>query len=323
MKYAVISDIHGNLPAFEAVLNDAKAQGAERYLILGDYYLDFPYPNQVAEKLKSMENAVIIAGNKEMNLNVPQLKPQPDTDSQYGAIQWNYHELTKENQAYLCGLPGEHSFYDENGAYLYLRHDDFPLFPNTNLKQLTSMRYFMKMREKPFDAQEYLEYVYTLLMEDAAFQNRLFELPDGAYLSGHTHVQWYVKQNGKLILNPGSCGQPLDFDPDAPYSLISFNNGDWVVEQRRVPYDRDLAETALKNSGLYRCAKAWSDIAVLQLHSGVDTISFFLRYAIKKARKLGDYAYPITNESWDCAISRWPEEKEAFLEGFLQEDLSK
>lgn len=65
MKYAVISDVHGNMDALEAVLADARKQGAEGYLFAGDYCLSLPYPEEVINTIRKIENAVIIRGNEE------------------------------------------------------------------------------------------------------------------------------------------------------------------------------------------------------------------------------------------------------------------
>ena len=65
MRYAVISDIHGNMDALEAVLADARKQGAEGYLFAGDYCLSLPYPEEVIDRIRKIENAVLIRGNEE------------------------------------------------------------------------------------------------------------------------------------------------------------------------------------------------------------------------------------------------------------------
>lgn len=65
MRYAVISDVHGNMDALEAVLADARKQGAEGYLFAGDYCLSLPYPEEVIDRIRKIENAVLIRGNEE------------------------------------------------------------------------------------------------------------------------------------------------------------------------------------------------------------------------------------------------------------------
>ena len=54
MKYAIISDIHGNLPALEAVIADAEQQGADKFLFLGDYYRNLPLGNEVTDVIRKL-----------------------------------------------------------------------------------------------------------------------------------------------------------------------------------------------------------------------------------------------------------------------------
>lgn len=64
MKIAVLSDIHGNLTAFNAVLNDINKLDIDTFIIAGDHIVDCPQPNEVLEKIKSL-NAYVIKGNRE------------------------------------------------------------------------------------------------------------------------------------------------------------------------------------------------------------------------------------------------------------------
>ena len=68
MKFAIISDIHGNYPALKAVLEDAKLKGAERFLFAGDYCLSGPWPNECMAEIRAIEDKYIIRGNEEKYL---------------------------------------------------------------------------------------------------------------------------------------------------------------------------------------------------------------------------------------------------------------
>ena len=65
MRYAVISDIHGNYPALKAVLADAGTQGTDTYLLLGDYTVVFPWVNEVTETIRGLKPSFVIRGNGE------------------------------------------------------------------------------------------------------------------------------------------------------------------------------------------------------------------------------------------------------------------
>ena len=71
MKYAVISDIHGNAPALRLALADAAAQHVDGYLLVGDYCISAPWAREVVDILRGLPNAHIIRGNDEAHLDVP------------------------------------------------------------------------------------------------------------------------------------------------------------------------------------------------------------------------------------------------------------
>ena len=68
MRYAVISDIHGNKPAFDTVLADAKQQGIDDFIFAGDYCLSGPFSDECISTLREIENKVMIRGNEERYL---------------------------------------------------------------------------------------------------------------------------------------------------------------------------------------------------------------------------------------------------------------
>ena len=78
MKYAVISDIHGNDIALSNVIRDAKKHGVDAWIFAGDYCIDAPWPKEVIETLQSMENAFIVRGNEEKLLHIPEGDFFPD-----------------------------------------------------------------------------------------------------------------------------------------------------------------------------------------------------------------------------------------------------
>ena len=106
MTTAIISDIHGNLPALEAVLEDARDQGAERYVFLGDYIFDMPWSNGVCRRIMDIGNAVVISGNKEQRL--PSLRltdPEAEGCDQVASVYQHLRELEPEIATWLKGLP--------------------------------------------------------------------------------------------------------------------------------------------------------------------------------------------------------------------------
>lgn len=68
MKFAVISDIHGNLPALDAVLEDAEKSGVDSYIFAGDYCISNPYPDECISRVRAIANKYVVRGNEEKYL---------------------------------------------------------------------------------------------------------------------------------------------------------------------------------------------------------------------------------------------------------------
>lgn len=83
MKYAVIADIHGNMPALRAVLEDARQQGAQAWLLAGDYCVSAPWFNKVVSCIRSLPDTRIIQGNEESFMHLPD-----EPDAQFAVSRW-------------------------------------------------------------------------------------------------------------------------------------------------------------------------------------------------------------------------------------------
>ena len=68
MRFAIISDIHGNLPALNAVIEDAKNNNVDSFIFVGDYCLSNPYPNECIQRMRDLDKKYIIRGNEEKYL---------------------------------------------------------------------------------------------------------------------------------------------------------------------------------------------------------------------------------------------------------------
>ena len=105
LKYAIISDIHGNIHAFKAVLTDAASQGVDMYLLLGDYASSFPYGNDVVDIIRNLGSCVAIRGNGEGYLiDLQGRNPAELTNEQFKPVYWAYQSLSAENMEYIAKL---------------------------------------------------------------------------------------------------------------------------------------------------------------------------------------------------------------------------
>ena len=204
---AALYDVHGNLPALEAVLEDAAAAGASRFVLGGDYALFGPWPAETVERLRPLD-AQWIRGNGERWTAHP--KDAPWDDVVQGAIRASRAELGEEAVAELAALPESVTVGDTRFVHGSPASDVISFLP------------------QPGD-------------DDAAM---LAGVTEDRLVFGHTHVQFQRHGAGGVeLVNPGSVGMPFDGDHRAAYGLIG---DDGEVELRRVVYDRVKSATAAR-----------------------------------------------------------------------------
>jgi predicted phosphodiesterase len=205
---AVLYDVHGNLAALDAVLADAHAAGATRFVLGGDYALFGPWPAETVERLRSLEAAEWIRGNGERWTASP--ADAPENPVVQGAIAASRDALGEDTVAALAALPESHSV----GDCLFVHGSP-----------ASDVRSFL-----PDPAPDEPE-----LLAGVAADRLVF---------GHTHLQFRRHAAGGIeLLNPGSVGMPFDGDPRAGYALIG---DDGEIEARRVVYDRVASAAAVR-----------------------------------------------------------------------------
>ncbi|MDR0906838.1 MAG: metallophosphoesterase family protein [Oscillospiraceae bacterium] len=306
-KIALISDIHGNLPALEAVIADARARGVTQFLLLGDYITDFPYPNEIAELLQSLENATIIRGNKEERLEGFR-RDNPDwlALEQMAPARWNLRELTDANADYLFGLP-DTAELEFGGMTLFATHSlrEF-CFKASKLREINSSGWLRgRMRTDPIPRGGYLAHVNVSIDASPEVAAELAAMPRGIYAFGHNHLQAHWRRGDALFVNPGSCGFASDFAVGAPYTILTAANDEIAVEEIRVEYDIDALITATKRSTMYEAAPVWCEAAARTILTGEDLIGDFLHHAIAVGEAAGDTDFPVSDATWRRAWETW------------------
>jgi diadenosine tetraphosphatase ApaH/serine/threonine PP2A family protein phosphatase len=205
---AVLYDIHGNLPALDAVLTDAWDAGATGYLLGGDYALFGPWPTETVARLDELD-AVWIRGNGERWTASPD--DAPDDEVVQGAIAASRSELGDSLVERLAALPEQHV----SGEVRFCHAS-----PPSDVRGFSP--------EQSDDDVELLA---------AVGEDQLFV--------GHTHIQFRRRssERGIEVVNPGSVGMPFDGDTRAAYALIAH---DGEVELRRVAYDHERSAAAVR-----------------------------------------------------------------------------
>jgi predicted phosphodiesterase len=203
---ALLYDIHGNLPALEAVLEDARAAGAERFLLGGDYGLFGPWPADTLTRLRELEPATWIRGNVDRWT----ADPQGLDDTTLEAVAACREELGAASAAELGALPEQ--VVVDGTRYCHA-------------SPLSDMRSFLPEPSSEDDE----------LLSGASERRIVF---------GHTHLAFSRRrEDGVELVNPGSVGMPLDGDPQAAYAIVRV---DGAIEHRRVGYDHERSAAAVR-----------------------------------------------------------------------------
>jgi diadenosine tetraphosphatase ApaH/serine/threonine PP2A family protein phosphatase len=235
VRYLVISDIHANLEALEAVLASARGLSPERILVLGDLVGYGADPNAVAERIRGLNPHALIRGNHD--------KVGSGLESAEGfnavarsAIRWTYDTLTPVNREWLAQLPTGPVVVDD---LMEICHGT------------------------PFDEDAYV-------FDDLDALRALHAAQRPLCLFGHTHVQIGYALDGvhftlttlaegrplsvavpdgtRHLLNPGSVGQPRDGDPRAGFGIVDTDRRETLLY--RIDYDIDKAQRRILEEGL-------------------------------------------------------------------------
>ncbi|MGH2978744.1 MAG: metallophosphoesterase family protein [Solirubrobacterales bacterium] len=204
---ALLYDIHGNLPALDAVIEDARAQGADEFVLGGDYALAGAWPLECVKRIESLTGAWI-RGNTERWLEDPSDAPDEDL----------LHRLIEHCRDQLGGGRVEGLF---------------------NLPPSLSVDGALVCHASPNDD------TLTFMPEPTEGDHELLaNTEEEIVFFGHSHIQFQRQAEGdRLLVNPGSVGLPFDGNRRAAYALW---RGGRDVELRRVQYDSDAYATQVR-----------------------------------------------------------------------------
>ncbi|HBR15370.1 MAG TPA: metallophosphoesterase [Candidatus Omnitrophica bacterium] len=229
MRYAVLSDIHGNLEALQAVIQACRQQRVEAFLCVGDTVGYGANPQECLEILRGLK-AISVAGNHDWAVS-GKLDFSYFTEDGQAAVLWTRNKIAFEQFNYL------------NSLELVYKNEDV-ILAHGSLDQPAQFNY----------------------LEDLPQAQEAFPLMDrGICFVGHTHVPRIFIQRGeksyftqilemelsaddKYIVNVGSVGQPRDGNSLASYGI--YDTGMAMIDIKRVPYDIPTAQRKILEAGL-------------------------------------------------------------------------
>ena len=306
MRYAILSDIHGNAYALEAVLADATKREVDAFIFLGDYCSPLPWSNEVIEMIRHIDKATVICGNNEGYFVDLQGKDHTTwTNKQFMPTYWHYRQLRPENLAYILSLPKTASIADET-TQIHLSHSSNIFIGKTKLWPFHTSTFRKMMEKEAFNHEEYLKLALDTVLSHPELVDDILALPAGVYLNGHNHLQFHMEYDCKLFINPGSCGASADFNPAASYSILQISDGHPEVEECKVSYDYISVAKTLQQSTFALEMPEWTEIQVRQLLEAKEYTSYFLSHLQATCRRMNlPDAMPVSNEVWDAAIKTW------------------
>lgn len=228
MRFGLISDIHANLVALETVLDDMGP--VDQYWCLGDIVGYGAQPNECVETLLDLDHVAII-GNHDA-ASIGKASPRSFNGEARRAIEWTARQLTKENTNYLKSLP---ETMEHNQVLLVHGSPRDPVWEYiTNQEQAQEA---FNDTETPYI---FVGHTHVPIVFVRDSQGKIFDgVPeDGMALRLGAE---------RVLLNPGSVGQPRDGDPRAAYAVVDSDK--LMVEFHRVEYDIEEAQRRMKSSG--------------------------------------------------------------------------
>lgn len=232
--YILISDIHANLPALEAVLEDVAKGNPAAIYHLGDLVGYAPWPNEVVARLRDAKIPGV-AGNYDSTVATDykhcgcKADTPHDEELAHISYEWTRKAVTPDTKAFLGGLPFRIDIKPHGG---HVAGPTIMLFHATPVNNLV---YVTEDRTDGF---------LSKMAQQAAAQ------AGDVICFGHTHKPWHRVVDGIHFVNTGSVGRPKDGDPRACYVILDMSEEAPVIGFARVKYDIELAVTAIRDNEL-------------------------------------------------------------------------
>jgi predicted phosphodiesterase len=278
MLLALLSDVHANLPALEAILADAQHFRPDAYVVAGDLS-GGPHPAETIGLLRSRLSH-IIRGNGEGYLLQFWQGDAPlewQTQQQFGFMRWNAYHVQEEDREFITALPEELS---------------------VTLASLPAIRVAHGSPGRPTGG------IHPERDGGREVEEALARMEERVLVCGHTHEQWQAQVDGRLVVNPGAVCGTCDGTVGARYALLEWRGGRWQAKLKQVDYNIAEVRRAFRDSGLLDEGGAFARAVVAGIETGVDVTRALLGHAnrLKEARGFGGARF-VSDELWDEAAT--------------------
>lgn len=278
LRLLLVADIHGNLPALEAVIVEAERQGIDGVIAAGDM-VGGPQPNEVIALLLACDAWMIQGNNEKYMLGYQEhsLPPEWFSYRQFGSARYSYQLMDQMTLHTIKKLPEQRTLVFAGLAPVRVVHGsprriDELVYPDRDPN------------------------ILPVLLKD---------LEEAVLLCGHTHLCWKFCLDGKLAVNPGAVTGGLNGDPRAQFAILDWDGRHWQANLQAVAYDVDLAETAYRQSGLLLEGGPISRACLESFHTGKNVPLEFVTFANQTAKEMGINEPYVPDEIWELAEKRF------------------
>lgn len=233
MRLAVISDIHANLPALDAVLDDIAARQPDAVVVAGDLVNRGPQPDEVLDRLRPLAYPTVKGNHERYVLNAADAVDPTEGGESFEPARWTMRRLSVGQLAYLRDLPFSLHVDDLLVVHASPRNDQDGVFVRTTETEL---------HEK---LNSYARVV-----------------------CGHTHVSLIRHWVGGLVVNVGSAGNSFEGDPRARYGWFEKRANGWHTEIVALPYDVDAVLRAFDEGDYLESAGPMARLFRLEFATG-------------------------------------------------------
>ena len=279
MKIAILADIHGNVPALEAVLADVATQAVDRVVVNGDMVNRGPRGSDVMRRLADEDVAYTLGNHDDlMRKWIERDEDLPASwfdDPFWRATGWCAERLQRDGWIeVLRDLPLTHPIAEPAAGDVLVSHG--------------SPRHY---REG-----------YGRYLDERAMSAIVDMHPARVFVGSHTHRPLARQWGGRLFLNTGAVGTPFNGDPRSQYLILRSDGRRWHPEFRAVPYDRDAALRAFHDTGF--------------LEEGGLSARIFYAELVHARSYLTPFQMWAERRGVSCNEATWRQYREAFAERF-------
>jgi predicted phosphodiesterase len=296
MRLAVLADIHGNLPALEAVLADVEQLCVDGLIVAGDF-CDRPQPLEAVRAVQAL-GACAIRGNRENYLLAYDGLDAPDhwrSATQWVGLRWLYERLDREALDYMASLPEQCVYKVGGAAPIRVMHAS----PG-------SMTQLVLPSGDPDTMELYRQAGLLELQYDGhPSSDEVFaRFDEPVLICGHSHIPWKQEQDGRLAVNPGSVGIPINGDRRAQYALLTWEGGRWKAQHRALDYDHDLIRAAYLESGILAIEGAFARAQLRAIETSHNVPGRLVTHCRRYATEAGiPESAAIPDVIWDQAVA--------------------